>query len=282
MYLNWPTAILASLAMLGNSLAQPVTVVATAAVTYSIAVQLSEYGLVFVEVLVNGEPARALVDTGSSAAVRVSERMAQRLRLDLKVDPASSVTGLDGRRLALQRGRLETLTVGDLALRQVEVEVAARRIEDISAQVGTAFDVVLGWGFLSRYHFALDYPKRQLRFSADPLPPSAQGLAIPYFTMNRVPVVNAGIAGIAGQSVQLLVDTGAPMCNIDAAFANTAIGQIVSRELVLDGKPQPVEWRVKDLAVTRNALGTVATLGNNLLGRHTLHVDILRQTITLD
>ena len=279
MYLNWPTAILASLAMLGNSLAQPVTVVATAAVTYSIAVQLSEYRLVFVEVLVNGEPARALVDTGSSAAVRVSERMAQRLRLDLKVDPASSVTGLDGRRLALQRGRLETLTVGDLALRQVEVEVAARRIEDISAQVGTPFDVVLGWGFLSRYHFALDYPKRLLRFSASPLPPPTQGLTIPYSIVNRLPVVTASIAG---QSVQLLVDTGAPMCNIDAAFANTAIAQIVSRELVLDGKPQPVEWRVKDLAVTRNALGTVATLGNNLLGRHTLHVDILRQTITLD
>ena len=84
-------AILASLAMLGNSLGQPVAVVATAPVTYSTAVQLSDYGLVFVEVLVNGEPSRALVDTGSNAAVRVSERMAQRLRLDLKVYPASSL-----------------------------------------------------------------------------------------------------------------------------------------------------------------------------------------------
>ena len=89
-------------------------------------------------------------------------------------------------------------------------------------------------------------------------------------------------ASIAGQDVKLLLDTSAPMCNLDAAFAQATAGQILSRKLLLGSKPVMVEWRVKDLSVTRQALGTTGTLGNNLLSRYAVHVNIRERTITLD
>ena len=280
MGVRWLMAIFASLALASMVAAQQPGMATAGSAVHEVAIELSDYPLVFTQVRVNGVAARALVDTGSSSAVRLSARMAQELKLALTPDAKTSVQGLDGRRLALTRGRLDTLALGDALQRNVDIEVAGNRVEAIAAQVGTSFDVVLGWGFLSRTNFVLDYPKRMLRFSAGPLPPpSDQAHAFAYSLVNRLPVVTAGMAG---QDVRLLLDTGAPMCNLDAAFGQTLPGQIVSRELQLGGKPLTVEWRAKDLSVTRQALGTVGTLGNNLLGRYTVHVDTRNQTISLD
>ena len=251
-------------------------------VVHEVPLELSDYPLVFVQVQVNGKPVRALVDSGGSSPIRLSSRLAQGLKLELFPDAKASVRGLDGRPLPVARGTLATFALGDALEHGVDIEVVGERVESISAQTGTAFDVILGWGFLSRYHFALDYRKRLLQFSASPLPlPASQSrvLTVPYSIVNRLPVI---AARVAGQDVKLLLDTGAPMCNIDAQFAQTAVGNIVSRELLLDGRPLAVEWRAKDLSATRNALGTMGTLGNNLLRQYTVRVDTRRQMLTLE
>ncbi len=282
MHMRWLTTIFAALVVAGHGLAQQLaaTPAPATATVHQLPIEVSSYPLVFVQVRVNGKEVRALLDTGSSAAVRLSTRLAQDLQLVLVADAKATVQGLDGRRLAVQSGTLDTFSLGDARDKDVAVEVAGDRVESVSAQVGTPFDVMLGWGFLARYNFILDYRKRELRFSEGALPPpSSQGAAIHYSIANRLPVVTARIAG---QDIKLLLDTGAPMCNLDAAFAQAPPGRIVSRELVLGGKPLAVEWRAKDLSVTRQALGTSGTLGNNLLGLHAVHVNTRDQTITLD
>jgi predicted aspartyl protease len=273
MGMRWKTFIFAGLVFAGHVPAQQ-----TAAV-YKVAIEVSDYPLVFVSVQVNDRQVRALLDTGSSSAVRQSSRLARELKLALVADTKASVQGLDGRRLAMERGKLDTLSLGGMLDKNVGVEVTGDRVESVSSQVGTPFDLILGWGFLSRYHFLLDYRRGLLLFSEGPLPPPGQGEAIPYSIVNRLPVIPASIAG---QDVKLLLDTSAPMCNLDAAFAQATAGQILSRKLLLGSKPVMVEWRVKDLSVTRQALGTTGTLGNNLLSRYAVHVNIRERTITLD
>ena len=278
MGIRWLTSIFAGLVFACHVAAQP-SLPATA-VVHEVAVEVSDYPLVFVPIRVNGRQVRALLDTGSSSAVRLSSRLAQELKLVLVADAKTTMQGLDGRRLALERGRLDTLSIGGILGKDVLAEVAGDRVESISAQVGTSFDVVLGWGFLSHYHFVLDYRKRLLLLSNGPLPPpSGQGRTVPYSIANRLPVV---ATKISGQDVKLLLDTGAPMCNLDAEFAQTLSGQVVSRDLLLGGQPLLVEWRVKDLSVTRQALGTAGSLGNNLLGRYAVYFNTRDQTITLD
>lgn len=183
--------------------------------------------------------------------------------------------------MAILRGQLEQLALGGLATGPVEVEVTDDRIESISAQVGTAFDVVLGWSFLAQYHFVLDYRTRLLLLSGSPMPPAAVTgvpFVFPVVVVQRLPVISAHLDG---QRAYLLLDTGAPMCNVDSAFSGEPIGQIVTRPLLLSTRHLQVQLRVKDLARQRRALGAVGTLGNNFLRDYALHVNPREQTITL-
>lgn len=242
-------------------------------------VEISAYPLVFAQVRINDHPALALVDTGSSSPLQLSARLAGELQLALVSDPSRTVRGLDGRRLAVQRATITTFVAGGGVDRDIQAEVAADRIESIAAQVGTPFDVILGWGFLSRSDFTLDYRQRVLRLDDGPAPPSGRGLAVGYLVVNRLPMVPARWGG---RDIQLLLDTGAPMCNIDADFAHAEAGSVVSQDVVLGTTTLALQWRAKDLSVMRTALGAAGALGNNLLGRYAVHVDTRNRRIHLD
>ena len=106
-----------------------------------------------------------------------------------------------------------------------------------------------------------------------------QCLQQPYYADTKgVPLVQ-GLVG--GQPVRLLVDTGAPMCNLDAELAREAKGEVVERTLSIGTWSGMVRWRVKDLAVTRQAMGSTATLGNYFFNRHVVDFRVLEQTLLL-
>ena len=244
-----------------------------------VSLEISDYPLLFAPVRINGTPVQALIDTGSSSPVRLSARLAQALGLVLVTDARSAVQALDGRRLAVQRTAVDTLAVGDWVESNFEVEVAGNRIESISAQVGTSFDAILGWDFLSRRNFMVDYRRRVLRFGESPQQPAPKSVPIAYTVVNRLPVV----AGLWDQRpLKLLLDTGAPMCNIDTLFAGVPTGEIVLKDLILGSMNLPIQWRVKDLTVTRQALGSAGTLGNNLLRQYAVFVDVRNRLIYLE
>jgi predicted aspartyl protease len=271
--------LLAGMAMsagVGCLSAQPVAAIQPG---HQVALEVSAYQLVFVTVQVNGVATRALVDTGSSSALRLSTRLARQLQLPLAPHPTATVRGIDGRPNPVQRGTLATLALGTLDLREQPFEVAGDRIETISAQVGTAFDAVLGWGFLSRRNVVLDYQRRLLQFGDATQPPAGPNSAVAYKVVNGLPVVNALLGG---RNVTMLIDSGAPMCNIDIAEAGAVAGNIVTRELQLGSMRQPVEFRVKDLTIMRRSLGASGTLGNNLFDRRVLRFDVGQQTLGID
>lgn len=250
-----------------------------AATVHELPLLLSDYGLVFTWITVQGRPVLTLVDTGSASGLRLSERLAHELRIETQPIPGAKVRGLDGKLLEVQRGRLASVALGDMALGPTDFEVTGTRIETIARQVRTPFEAVLGWGLLARSDLELDYPGRTLRLGQDVS--SARALAtlsLPYKETKGVPVVQ-GLVG--GQPVRLLVDTGAPMCNLDALLAQAANGEVVERQLSIGSWSGMVSWRVKDLAVTRQALGSAATLGNNLLSRHVVGFSVLDQTLML-
>ena len=259
------------------ALAQPKP--ATVSPDQTLPLQLSPYPLVYAAVTANGVPCLALLDTGSATPLRISATLAHRLRLQLSPDPRASVQGLDGKRQPVQRGMLDTLQVGQAVMQQIAVEVAGDRIETIAAQVGTAFDVVLGWGFLAQQSFTLDYRLRQWQIGAR-AGDDAAAIRIAYAVVQRLPVIKTEIDG---RETLLLMDTGAPMCNLDITLAGAvAAGSVVSRVLRLGTMERSIEWRVKDLSVPRQALGTVATLGNNLLGQYRVFFDTAAQVMLLD
>ncbi len=228
--------------------------------------QVSDYPLAFVDIVIDGVGARALIDTGSSTTLRLSTRLASRLKLALAARPNAFMQGLDGRRIALQTGQVQRVEIGGLVQDALTIEVAGERIETIGEQVGTSFDAVLGWGFMARQPFVLDFPKRRLTFAADAtLPALPLGLEVAVTTTQGLPVVQGRIGNTPAR---LLLDTGAPMCNIDLPMAGAPAGAVLTLDLTLANTSIPMQWRVKDLSAQRRASQTDGTIGNNFLLRH--------------
>ena len=239
---------------------------------YRATLELSDYNLVFTPVKINGQEARALIDSGNFRAVQLSSTLAQSLKLALtKTDEA--LRHLEGKDLSLASGRIDSMAIGDYERRDVEVGVIEGDVEKIAAQVGTKFDVILGWGFISQFHMLLDYKRRSMQFSARPLDAGASAFSLKYSMVNRAPVVRASVGPGNAEEVNLLFDTGAPMCSLDLDLANAPKGAKVSKDLTLAERRIPLEFRAKDLTVIRKSLGCVGVIGNNLLSQYAVYFD---------
>src|SRR5215510_13482004 len=89
---------------------------------YRATLELSDYNLLFTPVKINGQEARALIDSGNFRAVQLSSTMAQSLKLALtKTDEA--LRHHEGKDLSLASGRIDSLAIGDYERRDVEVGV---------------------------------------------------------------------------------------------------------------------------------------------------------------
>ena len=98
--------LITGLALAASACASRTTPQMSARADPSVELELSEYGLVFAMLRVQGEEVRALIDTGSASGVRLSARLASRLGLELSTVPGATVAGLDGRSMPVQRGRV--------------------------------------------------------------------------------------------------------------------------------------------------------------------------------
>jgi Aspartyl protease len=239
---------------------------------YRATFELSDYNLLFTRVKINGQEARALIDSGNFRAVQLSSTLAQSLKLALtKTD--ETPRHHEGKDLSLASGRIDSLAIGDYERRDVEVGVIEGDVEKIAAQVGTKFDVILGWGFISQFHMLLEYKRRSMQFSARPLAAGASAFSLKYSVVNRAPVVRGSVGPGNAEEVNLLFDTGAPTCSLDLDLANAPKGMKVSRDLTLAERRIPLEFRAKDLTVIKKSLGCVGVIGNNLLSQYAVYFD---------
>ena len=242
-----------------------------AAPVYQAPLDLSDYNLLFTRVKINGQEARALIDSGSFRAVQLSSTLAQSLKLALtKTGKASR--RYEGKEIYPTSGRIESLAIGDYERRDVEVDVIEGDVENIAAQVGTKFDVILGWGFISQFHILLDYKRLSMRFGERPLAVGAGATSLKYSVVNGAPIVR-GLISPSNEEVGLLFDTGAPMCNLDLDLASAPKGAKVSREVTLAERRFTLEFRAKDLTAIRKPLGCVGVIGNNLLRQYSVYFD---------
>jgi aspartyl protease len=238
---------------------------------YRAALELTDYNLLFTPVKINGQEARALIDSGSFRAVQLSSTLAQSLKLALtKTGKASR--RYEGKEVYPTSGRIESLTIGDYERRDVEVDVIEGDVENIATQVGTKFDVILGWGFISQFHMLLDYQRLSMRFGKRPPSAGASAISLKYSVVNGAPIVRGNIAP-SNEEAGLLFDTGAPMCNLDLDLANAPKGAKVSREVTLAERRFTLEFRAKDLTAIRKPLGCSGVIGNNLLRQYAVYFD---------
>lgn len=201
----------------------------------------------------------ALVDTGSVRGLQISARLQQALAIKAETRTGTNQRYEGGGR-AVFSGVADEFVLGPYRGVAEPVEIVAGDIEAIATQVRTPFDAILGWPLLSRFDFAIDYRARRMRLDTDGPPPTGAVWRLPLVVGKALPVVEGMIDG---RSVALLVDTGAPMSNLDISAATEPPGAQVTRTLDLSGRTQPHRFRIKDLTPIRRSLGCTAVLGHN-------------------
>lgn len=248
-----------------------------AANLYRNPIQLSAANLVFTKVQVNGREVLALIDSGSFRTIGLSATLAEELKLTL-TDTTKIARRYEGKNFYLKKGQIESLKIGEYERRDLEVDVTEGDIEGISKQVGTDFGMILGWGFLSQFQFVVDYKNLSLQFGDSPVDTGQDRLRINFSVTGGVPVIK-GL--IDGQEMNLLFDTGAPACNLDAGVANAAKGEKVAKEAVIEKTKFPLEWRVKDLSAIKSSLNSSGVIGNNFLKDYAVYFDTKNKVIHL-
>jgi hypothetical protein len=249
-----------------------------APIEFTAPLEISSYPLVFVPITINGRETRALVDTGAFHGIELSAAFAAKIALESQADPSVKAERHQGPAVKLRRAVAASVALGDYRATDVPVAVGEDDIERIAKQVGTEFEALIGWGFFAKFHLLLDYPAKKLVLRTQPFAAIGPGITFPYTDEKRVPIA---IGRIDGKEVRLLVDSGAPICNLDPEFAEAAAGARVTRELAIGGTTQRVEFRVKDMVALRRGQGAVAVLGNNVFGQHRVYFDPAKHLVHL-
>jgi len=255
------------------------TSLAQSAEVYSAAVQLSSFNLLFAKVTINDRPVLALVDFGSPRSIEISSSLAVRLGVALNNVPVKTSAPEDNL-FPLQSGKVQRFGMGDFEAKNVTVEVTRDHIEKIAARVNTTFDAIIGWGFFSRYDVLLDYKNSFLQFSNTPFNCNACKYQFGYAVKNGVPVIEG--VHIDTAKTNFLLDTGAPMSNIDVSLVRFELpGATVSKVIRIDRLSFEPIFRVMDLGIIKQAANCKGVLGNNFLADYTLCINRAQKTVYL-
>jgi predicted aspartyl protease len=255
---------------------------------HTVAVQRSAYQLVFASVEVNGHSTLALLDSGGATGVQLAASLADQLGLPLQAT-TDQRTRLDTSSRRRQTGTLTSLVIGDYRVGPITFDALEGDVERIARQVGTSFEVILGWQFFTQFYCVLDYAQARLDFedsssSATPhVPPSTTAIELDVAALGGVPLVTAQLNST---DVRFVLDTGAPISTLDKdlvnsvgpASATTSVilqGQPVSldvRDVVLGGQHLLIGFETEDLGALR-PLGAAGSLGTTLLAQFRLVLD---------
>jgi predicted aspartyl protease len=255
---------------------------------HSVAVQRSDYQLIFVSVEVNGRSTLALLDSGGSTGIQLASSLVSQLSLTLQ-DTADQRTRLDTSVRRRQTGTLTSFALGDYHVGPVTFDALEGDVERIAQQVGTPFEVILGWKFLEQFYSVLDYPKARLEFDepASQAPPPDTRVAFSIDSVSGVPLVSGQLGSV---HVRFVLDTGAPVSTLDNELANSLAPPVGRSEVVLRGQRVPLDVREvvvgdqalqigflgKDLG-TLKPIGARGVLGTSFLGQYRLTLDPLAQ-----
>jgi predicted aspartyl protease len=136
-----------------------------------------------------------LVDTGAVPSV-LDQRIAQRLHLTGKTERLSVFT----KKVDTERAVVPKLQVGPLQTEALPVVV--RDLSFVEDALGTRVDAMIGFDFLSRGPFTIDYQTKKIVFG----PIDSSLTAVPYEAHLGYALVELKVRQ---QSLRLLVDTGA-------------------------------------------------------------------------
>lgn len=245
-------------------------------------------GAILFDMRLNGEPMRALLDTGATRSV-LSSASAQRLGLALH----------PGRRVAATGGPISLSAAGGIRLQvgafvATDMEISVADLAALRTSLGAPFDVIIGMDVLGGRALDIDYPAGRFRLapSGSELP-GATAFPLRFDASHIVHWIEAPLAGSA--PMRLHIDTGddrylemtaAAASRLDrrglrsTTFASRGLAGLVVEELITLPRLTLGPFPLSDVPITIEGPGGFAAsrhvdgmIGISLLSRFRTLID---------
>ncbi len=226
----------------------------------------SEYGLLFTHIYVSDHAVTAMIDFGDPHVLQLSSTLVDRLNIKIKKS-GYQVSDINGQVWNVHDGVVNELVVGDWKEDQVHFTMQQGEMEAVSAEIGTEFHAVLGWGYFKRYYTVLEYANQCMLLHTFKDTLGTVRFGVP-FDISQNQLLVAG--SINGRPYNLMIDTGSPVTVVDSSFCNTSEKQHISFQL--DNELIEMEAYPHDLAVLED-LGVGGILGGDFLAQWKITFD---------
>jgi len=235
--------------------------------------EISDYNLLFTKVEINDKKYTALIDFGDFADFQISTKLIA--ELDLKTEKSDIImSDINGNQYALEKGTIEELKVDGRTEKNVTFFSANNEIDAVSKEVGTDFQVVVGFGYFKTKDFKLDFVENSIEF----VKPKNNETDFFVSISNDYGYLISHFKSSANDSVNLLFDTGTPISKIDLnlfplnlkdSTVNFLKTEFPSKNLDVKSSNQTITLNLENNDVSElQPLGVVGIYGvNDMIGK---------------
>jgi hypothetical protein len=235
--------------------------------------EISSYNLLFTKVEINDKEYTALIDFGDFAQIQISTSLIE--DLGLKTEQSDIImTDINGNEYALEKGIIPQLKVGENTEKDITFFSAMNEIDAVSKQVGTEFQVVLGFGYFKSKDFIIDFVNNSIEFIKPKVENSDFSAPINIDYGYLITEFKSG----ANESIKLLFDTGTPISRIDLnllpldlkdSTVNFQNAEFPSKSLEIKSSNQKITLNMENNDISElETLGVVGIYGvNDMIGK---------------
>lgn len=239
----------------------------------SIQFEISEYNLLFTKVEINKKEHTALIDFGDFADFQISTKLID--ELNLKTEKSDIIiSDINGNQYALEKGTIKELKVDGKIENDVTFFSANNEIDAVSKEVGTDFQVVVGFGYFKQKDFKLDFIDNSIEFTDIKI--DETDFIVP--VNNNYGFLISNFKSSSNRNVNLLFDTGMPISKIDlnlfpfdlkdstVKFQRT---EFPSKNLDIKSRNQTITLNMENNDISElEPLGVVGVYGvNDMIGK---------------
>lgn len=180
-----------------------------------ISLEITEYGLIFTEIIVNGSPVKAMIDFGDGHELQLSSSLVKDLGLKIESTNAQ-VADLFGNTWELFEGKVDHIMIGNWLEKEMIFTMQEGEMESVAQQIGYEFHAVLGWGYFRNYITEIDYKTSRFILYKNGFEPKNEWLSFP-FTMDTGQLIF--LSKVQNQQLKFMIDTGSPVTVIDPSIS---------------------------------------------------------------
>ena len=172
--------------------------------------EISEYNLLFTKVEIGENEYAALIDFGDFADFQISTNLIAELQLETEKSEII-MSDINGNQYALEKGTIEELKVDGIIEKNVTFYSANNEIESVSQEVGTEFQIVVGFGYFKSKDFKLNFVSNTIEFVKSTNEKTDFSISV----NDDYGYLIGEFQSITNGSFNLLFDTGTPISKID-------------------------------------------------------------------